>query len=228
MDNKKTLCIWAFDSPNVNFTLNQFRMCCHTGGHNITEQVIETHGTQLFTQLEPIIKMKKDLLMGIQTPACGYCWKIESAGGKSSRLSRDHFAYYIAETNWFGTKDLAEVNKRLDNITEEEAYNIAKFYDEPRLLEISLSNLCDLKCVYCNHNFSSQWAAESVKHNELNPGYISWLKSNKDSNYQKVFWEYFLRDGFKKINYISFIGGEPLIINEFYEYLDLILVMITI
>jgi hypothetical protein len=43
------------------------------------------------------------------------------------------------------------------------------------------------------------------------------------SNFQSVFWEYFLNSGFKHTKFISFIGGEPLIINEFYENLERIL-----
>lgn len=221
-DNKGTLCAYAFNSPNIDFSNNRLRMCCHAPGDDVTEDEIKFYGTKLFSQFPPLVKTKKDLLLGIKSPACNYCWKIEESGGKSPREPRHVFSTYLANTNWFGTRDNGVINERLDNLTDEEADMLSKFLDEPRLLEIALSNTCDLKCMYCSHMYSTQWEVELIKYKEF-PIIDSSRKDTLSEKYQAVFWEYFLRDGFKKVNYISFIGGEPLIINKFYTDLETIL-----
>ena len=219
LSNKDTLCVHTFASPNVNFSRNEHRMCCHTKGYPITSAVINRQGPELFFQLAPLVQAKKDALMGIRPSACSYCWKIEDAGGVSPRSTHKEFVAYIAKTNWFKTQDHSEIRHKLDTLTEQGADHLARFLDHPTVLEIALTNTCDLKCMYCSPHFSTQWATELIKYGEIRASDIS----TPSSDFQSVFWKYFLDSGFKHTEYISFIGGEPLIINEFYTNLEIIL-----
>lgn len=221
-NNKDTLCTYAFNSPNIDFSNNRLRMCCHAPGDDVTEADIKFYGIKLFSQFPPLVQTKKDLLSGVRSPACNYCWKIEDSGGKSPREPRHAFSTYMAKTNWFNTHDNSVINEKLDNLSNDEIEMLARFLDEPRLLEIALSNTCDLKCMYCSHMYSTQWEAELTKYKEF-PIINKTHKDSLSEKYQSVFWEYFLRDGFRKVEYISFIGGEPLIINKFYIDLETIL-----
>ena len=218
-DNKNTLCISAFNSPQINFARNEHRMCCRTKGIPITPEMLDTHGTKVFYQLDDLVKTKKDLLTGIRSPKCSYCWKVEDSGGVSPRSPYDQFVEFMAHTGWFGTKDYNIISDRLSNLSDDEANMLAKHLDFPHIIEIALTNTCDLKCVYCSSHFSTQWETEMIKYKEMRPRDIT----TPSPHLRDMFWKYFLESGFKATKFISFIGGEPLIINEFYDDINLIL-----
>jgi organic radical activating enzyme len=85
-----------------------------------------------------------------------------------------------------------------------------------RVLEIVLGNTCDSKCIYCSDYFSSLWAAEKRKYGE--DVYLTW-ENDFDSPLVKTFWEYF-EEAWPTLPHVNFIGGEPLIIKDFFRYLD--------
>jgi hypothetical protein len=222
-NNLDTVCRFAWDYPVVNISRNELRNCCRAKPATVTEPILKELGTRLFAELEPLVQVKKALLMGQRPDECQSCWKIEASGAKSPRTGAPFFIELLKETKWFGTEDVAEIRERLVNITEDEADKLARYLDHPRMLEVSLSNTCDLKCMYCSHHYSSQWAAERLKYKEIPIAKMATEFPVPSQLFMDTFWKYFDTVAFKKCEIVNFIGGEPLIIDEFYEYLDRVL-----
>lgn len=221
---ESTICRAAWDYPVLNLSNNEISMCCHSKHHKVTNEDIEALGTNLFTKYIPIKQAKTDLLNGVQNSNCSYCWDIESKGMKSSRSGLDGFTYYLADNNYFGTKDFKTIQDKLLNLSEEEKTNLAEKLDAPRNIEIALGNTCDLKCMYCNEFFSSQWAVEKIKYKELNKSFMPNEVSQHTTNkMEEVWWDWFENQVSDKVWIIGFIGGEPLIIDKLYDYVDRIL-----
>lgn len=90
-------------------------------------------------------------------------------------------------------------------------------------LEIVLGHLCQMKCLYCSEQFSSSWAKENFEFNE------STIKTNSNPAHREIFKKSFfdyLPEALKTVSHIHFIGGEPLIQNEFYAILDQVLLIV--
>ena len=221
---KSTICRAAWGYPILNLSNNEISMCCHSKHHKVTNQDIDTLGTDLFTKYDPIKQAKMDLLNGVQTSNCSYCWDIENKGMKSSRSGIDGFIYYLADNNYFGTKDFITIQQRLLNLTEEEKKDLSEKLDSPYNIEISLGNSCDLKCMYCNESFSSQWAVEKIKYKELDKSFMpNEISQHTTKKIEETWWEWFENQVFDKVEIIGFIGGEPLIIDKLYDYIIIII-----
>ena len=228
-DIKNTICKKAWNYPIINLANNEVSMCCHSKHHKISNEDIARLGKDIFTKFEPIRQAKLDLLNGIQTDNCSYCWKLENKGLKSSRSNHgfDKFAEYISHTNYYKNTSVADLKNILLTLTDEQKDELATNIDAVDNVEIALGNTCDLKCVYCNEFFSSQWITEKIKYKEIPATFIKNIDSITNSNLEKVWWEWFNTSVSKTTTIIGFIGGEPLIINKLYEYIDKILNKLT-
>jgi hypothetical protein len=163
-------------------------------------------------------------LNGIQTENCSYCWNLENKGLRSSRTGFDEFSKYISNTEYYKGKTVSEVEDILLNLSDEQKTDLAENLDYINNVEIALGNTCDLKCVYCNEFFSSQWIAEKIKYNEIPISFIKDVDANTNNELEKVWWEWFNDSVSKNTTIVGFIGGEPLIISKLYEYVDKILI----
>jgi organic radical activating enzyme len=90
----------------------------------------------------------------------------------------------------------------------------------PYMLEINIGNTCDMKCIYCNHHYSSQWGTELIKWKEITEERMNEEFPKAPSNFDSAFWNWFNEIGRYSLNKIGIIGGEPLITPEFYVLLD--------
>lgn len=139
-------------------------------------------------------KMIDDINNGIKIPDCNSCWKEEEAGKESKRL-RDNKSY----------KDL-----NFDNNMN------------PIVMDLSMGNLCNLKCRICSPIHSSPWMLEEAE--LLYP-------DNKKTFFQHPIWKIakesfdynnkFLWDDILSLlpNVIKFdfAGGEPFYIEKHWD-----------
>lgn len=135
-------------------------------------------------------QVKKDLLAGVQTPACSACWTIESSGQQSRRQQENIFLDYKLD------QDIEKIQQDCVNGT-----------NETLMYQIRTSNLCNQACVSCNSFFSTKWA-EIEKRMSLTPQPL--LQTDLDHaqiNYQKA-------------KRISLLGGEPLFDPKTFEILE--------
>lgn len=79
-----------------------------------------------------------------------------------------------------------------------------------RTIDVRWSNLCNFACVYCSPEFSSKWASE------LN------YKTAQPSEQQILEFKSYIFDHAKNLKHVYMAGGEPLLMKENLELLELL------
>ncbi|MES2528062.1 MAG: twitch domain-containing radical SAM protein [Bdellovibrionota bacterium] len=198
LSESQTLCTQLWNHAVVDLSQQRFRACCKAPSIQVTDKEVSTLGEDLFLN-HPVFKMdRKEMLAGGKPERCGVCWKMEESTSFSFRQGpeawHEYFAPYLS---------------RMPNPSRS---------DFPDNLDIQLDNYCDLKCLYCNEDFSSQWMNEKLRHGDK----VIPRSSNVNPELEKNFFRWFegVKDNFKRI---AFLGGEPLISPIFYDYFERIL-----
>ena len=133
---------------------------------------------------------------------CRYCQKIEEAGGQSDRM------YHIQ------IPDLSPPELEYDPL----ATNVT-----PRILEVFLSNTCNLSCTYCNAYNSSKIEYENKKFGVFEKNGLKLDILNIDRNKNKEYIERFftwLETHSGTLRRLHLLGGEPLYQKEFVRCLN--------
>lgn len=114
-----------------------------------------------------------------------------------------------------GRNNLSSISSRLYYLKELGPYVDKKLYDKQENfslhhVDLRWTNHCNQACVYCAPNYSSKWASEL--------GRV--VKSNDNS--RKEVKDYVFKN-IKQLKNIYLAGGEPLLMNENKEFLELLL-----
>ena len=157
--------------------------------------------TEEYWKSSELETVRKDLLNGVKNANCSKCWKDEESGGDSLRL---------ISNRTIGPATDAPI---IEQIKNPKLSNLKSF-------DLTLGNLCNLKCVMCNPGLSSQLLAEA----NLNPK----LKKRYDKNYVQKDFDWPKGDDFvdwcnehlPEAIHIKFTGGEPFIIPWIQTVLD--------
>jgi organic radical activating enzyme len=196
--NKNTFCIAPWYSLYLN-SEKKLAPCC---------KIKKTYKYD-YNQLEEYFdspelnELRSDLLNGVKSKKCVYCWHDEEQGGDSLRLISNR-------TIALGTKI-----RLMDQIENPKLSNIKSF-------DLTLGNLCNLKCVMCWPNLSSQLLAEA----NSNPS----LKARHDREYDQKDFDWPKGKDFvdwcvqylPQAIHIKFTGGEPFIIPWIEQVIELI------
>jgi hypothetical protein len=195
--NTKTACQLKWGWSTLYLNTGVTRSCHRTGESKIDEKnFFEFHNTP------KKIEERKNMLAG-EWPkeSCGYCKKIEDAGGTSDRM-----------------RMLA-----IPNLSPPELENEPTLLRvNPTMMEVYLSNACQMSCLYCTPALSSGIEAENRKHGSFIKLGVN-LK-NKKNNFKDLlpfFWKWF-ETGFQKVKRFHVLGGEPFYQKEFEKMLDMI------
>ena len=140
-----------------------------------------------------ISKVREDLLNGVKNHNCDRCWKDEENNGDSMRLIFNRTMALHGDVNI------------LKQVKDPKISNIKSF-------ELTLGNLCNLKCVMCTPSLSSQLLAEV----DLNPA----LEKRYKNKYKQKDFDWPNSEDFvawcdrylPQAIHIKFTGGEPFII----------------
>jgi len=208
---QETMCDQAWNYVQFIPQRNAVNYCCRTSPLELTDQDIEEQGTEIFWNPKHVVQRRKDMLAGKRSEHCHTCWKLEMNGLQSKRT----YGNIIPELR--KTYPEIPIGTTLDN--DDIPWNNFYKSKSSKTIEIILGNTCDSKCVYCSDYFSSLWAQEKRKHGE--EVYLTW-ENDFDSKLVNVFWEYF-EEAWPTLPHINFIGGEPLVMKDFFKYLDKIL-----
>ena len=132
------------------------------------------------------IHARQDLINGVQTKECDYCWNIENLNNDwvSDRI-------YKSTTSW-----------AYPHLKDVVASGLGEQID-PTYMEVAFENTCNFKCIYCSPESSSRWQEEVTTHGPIKFDTwalhdVDWLKKNgrlpihrDDPNpYIDAFWKW--------------------------------------
>jgi len=189
--------------------------CHHPSPHKIPLHEIKRNHKALHNTEHKKQRMQ-EMLDGIRPSECEYCWKIEDLG-------KDYISdrIYKSATTW--------ALPRLG-----EAIEIGTDDHEPGYLEVSFSNVCNFKCVYCSPEISSQWYKESDRYGPYptSGGYnnLDYLKNtqrlpydpNGENPYVDAFWQWW-PELWQKLHTLRLTGGEPLLSRDVWKIMDYVI-----
>ena len=154
---------------------------------------------------EKMVALRNQFINNERPVECNKCWAVEDGGSTGSfriRANKD-FKKYL---------------------------HLKKELDAPIWLQLKLGAKCNLTCRTCNSGSSNKWlkadaiaAYENIESDKLRKRlqqeYIRSRQKQSSFIYKNSFWEE-LKELTPTLEYITFTGGEPLLIEEHYKYLE--------
>lgn len=191
--------------------------CHHPVQHKISVEDIKRNYRALHNTPEKLLA-RADMLSGVQTKECDYCWRSENTG-------KGHFS----DRHYKSTSTHMGLWSRFDEIVASGTGPEIV----PSYLEVAFDSTCNFKCAYCTPDVSSRWMEEVQQHGPymLRDGKkhhdIMWLKSSgrmpihhtEDNPYTNAFWRWWpeLRE---QVNTFRITGGEPLLSKHTWRVMD--------
>ena len=183
---------WAWSSL---FVYQGTSNSCHRTQHSsFPPEMIDT-----FHNTSEKIKERELMLEG-KWPGrgCEYCRNIEEAGGMSDRLRE---LQGLVDENFIPKELIADPFATV--VT-------------PTMLEVYFSNLCNMTCLYCGPDLSTQWVAENnIYGGEIGKQQFKIHQERQDVYPErlKYFWRW-LSGNYKNLRMFHVLGGEPFYQNE--------------
>ena len=142
--------------------------------------------------------LRDNLKNGIKDPKCHRCWKMESTGASSKRISD---------------------GSRFNDIAKQRALkNRPEF--QPVSWDLKLGTFCNLTCRMCDEESSSSILKEKVNRNLIDPKIASEvLRRTSDFTTSKTFREE-IRSLAPCVQEIYFLGGEPTLMKGVLNLVD--------
>jgi len=209
---KKSICLHRWTQPCIQIDSGHSRMCCRTFGANSDQNEILQKKSEVFLNSQFDQDRRSEMLKGIRDQDCNQCWRLEDQGITSPRKGLDEFLMYYQYT----------VGYKKDELLKKLATNDPELHKahSPFMLEISLGNLCNLSCIYCNEDFSSRWAQEKISVGEVNEKFMRKKVFPTKDIMIEAFWDWMRLEGAHTLKCICFIGGETIITPELFEILN--------
>ena len=211
----KGMCLAKWTQVTLQLQSGHNHSCHHPKTHKISKEEIVRNPSALHNTRYKKLK-RREMLTGERPEECDYCWNVED---NSDRFSDRIFK--SAESWSYPYKD------EILNMNWRDDYN-------PKYVEVSFSNVCNFKCMYCGPSFSSTWMAEINKYGGYptldNFNSIDWMKTedkmpiphSEYNPYVDAFWKWF-PDLYRDLNIFRITGGEPLLSKDTWGVLDYIL-----
>jgi len=211
-----TFCLAKWLQSTILLYSGETHSCHHPSRHKIKDSDIKDNPKGIHNTHHKI-KARRNMLKGIQTPECDYCWNIEN-------LKQDYISDRIYKSSYtWALPYLDEVVKSGDGL------NI-----DPTYLEVAFESICNFKCLYCSPESSSLWEKEierfgALKQTEYNLHNLDWLKkvdklpipSNEPNKYIDAFWKWW-PELYPKLHTFRITGGEPLLSKHTWKIFDYI------
>jgi pyruvate-formate lyase-activating enzyme len=191
--------------------------CHHPIPHQVDIEAVKKNPKALHNTPTKLCA-RKDMLEGIQTKECTYCWNIEN-------LDSEHMSdrTYKSAVSW----SLPHIDEIVASGTGE--------HINPTYMEVAFENTCNLKCTYCSPDISSRWMEEiqiygSYKLEEFSLHDLDYLKKTgrypihrDDPNaYVDAFWQWW-PELYQSLKVFRITGGEPLLSKHTWRVFDYII-----
>lgn len=181
---------------------NTFRLFNATSSscHRVTPVAVSLDEFNSLHNTPEVISDRKKMLNGIWPGrGCEYCENVEKQGGVSDRLYHNNIPG-LTPVDFDASGD--------QKVT-------------PRIIEIYLTNTCDLACVYCLPIFSSRNNEELKKYGPYPVGIMPVQQiTNRDQYFAK--WLDWLDKNYQHIDRLSILGGEPFLQKELWNILEFV------
>jgi organic radical activating enzyme len=212
-----TFCLAKWAQTTTTLYNGYTHSCHHPAPHKINVEDIKNNPSGIHNT--PIkILAREEMLKGIQTKECDYCWNIENLG-------KDHFS----DRHYKSANVGMNIWQQFENIVASgSGANFA-----PTYLEVAFESICNFKCSYCSPDVSSRWAEEVQQHggyklsrNKLHHD-IKWMKKigkfpihhSEENPYIDAFWKWW-PELYKSLTTFRITGGEPLLSNNSWKIID--------
>lgn len=192
----KSICLMPWIHLYVD-TSGNAKACCNT---SITYGNVNNKSIESIWNGESIKKFRKNLLEGKKDKRCSACFKREAVNKSSIR-----------------TETLDKYKPYLKWLQKTSSDGTCK-HSKPVYLDIRYSNVCNLKCRTCWHGASSSWFNDA-KFLKTNFGDKAIIKATPEN--EKFIDDLFTLD--TELAEVYFAGGEPLMMEEHYSFLDSLL-----
>lgn len=199
---KDSYCSKSWTDVNVDFSSGSVRNCCKSQFIKFVPNLDKS-----FFEFSPkLLERKIDSLNGIKNEQCKFCWNEE---GK-------RVTYRDIHNSW--SADFVE-NNRDDLISGKKSF--------ANYIEVKFANTCDMACLYCSPNFSSKIAIEEklkIKSQPLASEFEAFKEFSDPliKNAVELDRNQFLKKSglWDKVQLrFVFLGGEPTLIDQFYDFI---------
>ena len=162
-------------------------------------------------------KLRKDFLDGKKPNACNRCWKEENAGITSMRQRfNDRYSDFPDYTNQNGYNKLKDIAIHTNSDGSVGAIKLAT-------IDLIFNNLCNMKCRTCGPGLSTGWIPDEIKLGRYAINPVSLLTNKTVTHMQDDLVQ--LVNMVDPYTEIHFSGGEPMLQEDHYLFLKLLLDM---
>ena len=204
-----TFCLAKWHHVTLYLQTGETHSCYHPPPHPINIDEIKHNPSALHnTRIKK--QERKEMLAGVQTAGCQYCWNIENMG--SDYISDRHIktaSIYNEERFKQATKGPWDQNVN------------------PEYVEVNFGNECNFKCGYCHPKYSSRYyneikqygPATDVNNHRCDIDYFKIYEREDDNPYVDAWWEWWPELS-KTLSILRITGGEPLMHTSTWKLLD--------
>jgi hypothetical protein len=160
--------------------------------HRVSPTIIDTDNFESFHNTEKKLQDRRLMLDGKwPSGGCEYCQTIEKSGGQSDRQ------FHLQIPNLVPAE--LEINSTEISVT-------------PRILEVYLDNVCNMKCVYCWDGYSSRIQQENIKFGNFTSNGVeiknTGVQHPMHTELSTAFWSW-MEKNFSSLRRFHLLGGEP-------------------
>lgn len=194
-----TFCLAKWHHVTLYLQTGETHSCYHPAPHKIELSELKKNPSALHnTSIKK--QERKEMLEGVQTKGCQYCWNIENMG--PDYISDRH----IKTASIFTEKRYKQI---INNPWDKNV--------NPEYIEISFGNECNFKCGYCHPKASSRFYNEikqygpitSVKNHRCDIDWMDLYEREEKNPYVDAWWKWW-PTARKTLNILRITGGEPL------------------
>ncbi len=209
LDNiSPSFCTVKWRHATINFSSGFVKSCCHLPfrpwqPENLknSKQLHETDADQ---------QERTQMLNGVRPDNCRDCFTVEDHGHLSDRILWSHKPWMKFAKN-----------SEIDKFTE--------YAKNPKWIELTFSNVCNMMCSYCSPIFSTKWLQEirehgpyplDKPHNSLDG--LQKFDFNEKFDPQPLleqFWSWF-KTIYSDLNLVKITGGEPLLSPDTFKMME--------
>lgn len=198
---KNTICAIPWVHLNI-IPRGKVYPCCMTTDFTGYAGDLNTQTIEEIWNSDYMKKVRVQMLNGEEPKMCSRCFESERSSGNSSRIHHNlHFDNKLKEI-----PVITQPDGHVDNVD-------LKYWD------FRFSNLCNYKCRSCGPEYSSAWIPDARA--------LGWTDEKKDEkvitiNVDETNNVDFLKKYVDVVEKIYFAGGEPLLMDEHWQILDML------